>query len=442
VSDRIQRVSTGYTPRPIQDQLHRTMRRFNVLVCHRRFGKTVFCINHTIAKGMRNQRKHPRYAYVAPLYGQAKRVAWDYFKQYTEAIPGATSNEADLRVDIPRPALGDVVRFSLLGADNPVALKGIYLDGVTLDEYAEMNPATWREVIRPTLSDRGGWATFIGTPKGQNSFYDLYTRACSNEDPEWFGAMYKASETGILSPEELASAKREMTEEEYEQEFECSFQAGLVGAYYSKELIAIESSGRLTEVPYDPALQVTTYWDLGINDVMAVWFVQQYGAQYRIIDYDESADLSIGEWMRRLNQKPYNYGRFYLPHDASARELGSGRTREEQFRSAGARHTSIVPKQDPLDGIHAVRMILPRCVFDRTKTARGFKALQNYQRKWDPKANVFSQKPMHNWASNGADAFRTFAMGCENYQGPDDHRRALPRTAETEYDVFTHAHSS
>jgi phage terminase large subunit len=182
----VQKISTGYVPRKLQAELHQKLKRFNVLVCHRRFGKTVFAINEKLDRGLRNPLKNPRYAYIAPLYGQAKRVAWDYLKMYTEKIPGATPNEADLRVDIPRPALGDTVRFTLLGADNPVSLKGIYLDGVTMDEYAEMNPATWREVIRPTLSDRAGWANFIGTPKGRNSFFDLYEQAKTGEDPEWF----------------------------------------------------------------------------------------------------------------------------------------------------------------------------------------------------------------------------------------------------------------
>jgi hypothetical protein len=192
------RITTGYEPRPLQAKLHLALTRFNVLVIHRRFGKTVFSINEMIDKGLRNPLKNPQYAYFAPFYGQAKRVAWDYLKDYTKNLPGVITNEADLRVEIPRPATGDKIRFMLLGADNPGAIRGIYLDGAILDEYAEMDPTVWGQVIRPTLSDRLGWAIFIGTPKGQNHFHEVYNKAQINDT--WFTALYKATDTNIIDP--------------------------------------------------------------------------------------------------------------------------------------------------------------------------------------------------------------------------------------------------
>ena len=175
--DRIKKVSTGYNPRPLQKIIHFSMKRFNVLVLHRRFGKTVLSINETIDRALRCSLKNPQYAYIAPTYGQAKRIAWEYLKEYTKDIPGAKPNEAELRVDIPRPSSKDKIRFMLLGSENPDTIRGIYLDGVVLDEFAVCDPTIWGQVVRPALADRSGWAIFLGTPKGQNHFFDLYNKA-------------------------------------------------------------------------------------------------------------------------------------------------------------------------------------------------------------------------------------------------------------------------
>lgn len=439
----LKRISTGYEPRPLQEKLHQSLKRFNVLVCHRRFGKTVFCINEMVDRGLRFQMEHPefknpRYAYLAPLYGQAKRVAWDYLKMYTANIPGAVPNEADLRVDLPHNGC----RFTLLGADNPASLKGIYLDGVILDEYAEMNPAAWREVIRPTLSDRGGWAIFIGTPKGQNAFYETFERAKGDKSGEWFAAKYKASESGILKPAELASAKAEMTEEEYEQEFECSFSAGLVGAYFSKELLKAEIEQRIAFVPHDPMIPVDTYWDLGINDTTSVWFIQTIRGVHRIIRYYEICGASLPDILADVRKFGYNLDEFVLPHDAAARDLSTGKSQQQVFWSLGARRTRIVPRVgSKRDSINAARMIFNSCIFDEQNTKQGLKALAQYQRKWNPKNNVFEEAPLHNWASNGADAFQCFAMGVRS--GSSDisvggrfYDGSQAVEAETEFDIY------
>lgn len=429
-----QTISTGYRPRSLQEILHRSLQRFNVLVCHRRFGKTVFTINETIDKGLRNPLKNPRYAYVAPFYGQAKRVAWDYFKDFTKNIPGVSVNEADLRIDIPRPHLDDKVRFSLLGADNPKAIRGIYLDGAVLDEFADMDPTVWSQVIRPALSDRLGWAIFIGTPSGRNHFYKLYHAA--KEEPDWFTAMYKASNTGIIPESELKAAKITMTEEEYEQEFECSFTAALIGSYYGKYMETAEKEGRITSVPYDPAVPVDTFWDLGIGDELAIWFCQQVGQEIHLIDYMEEGGRGLEWWVQQLRSKPYIYRDINLPHDANARELGTGKARVETLRGYWpGQRISVLPKWGFDDGVHAVRMILGRCWFDSKKCDRGILALENYQKKWDSKLEVFSDKPLHDWSSHGSDAFRYLAMG---YM-PENRRisrQDLPRQAVTEYDIF------
>lgn len=396
-------VETGYRPRPLQAQLHRSTKRFNVLVAHRRFGKTVFCINEIIDRALRCNLPRPRYAYVAPFYRQAKQIAWDYAKQYTRPIPGMTANESELRIDLPGER-----RITLYGADNPDALRGLYLDGVVLDEYADMDPNVWPSVIRPALADRMGWAVFIGTPKGRNAFCELYEKA--KADPEWYAAMFKASETGIVPEAELAAARKDMTEDQYAQEFECSFDAAVVGAYYGKLIQTAEQENRITRVPWEPAVPVHTAWDLGIGDSTAIWFCQQVGKEVRLIDYYESSGVGLDHYAKHLKEKPYVYGDHLLPHDAEVKELGSGKSRVEVLASLGIR-TRIVPKLSVDDGIQAVRTLLPRCWFDAEKCARGIEALRQYRREYDDKLRAFKARPLHDWTSHAADAFRYLAVG-------------------------------
>jgi phage terminase large subunit len=430
-------IATGFIPRRLQLELRQNLRRFNVIVCHRRFGKTVFAINHQIDKMLRNTLPSPRAAYLAPTYGQAKRIVWDYLKNYTEKVPGTVANEADLRLDYTH----NRARQMLLSAENPASLRGIYLDDVLLDEYAEMDPAVWSEVIRPTLNDRKGSAIFIGTPKGQNNFHKLYEYATQSGDPEWFGAMYKASETGIIHPDELASARRTMTEDEYEQEYECSFNAGLAGAYFAKELSKAESEGRVGNFPYDPALAVDTYWDLGINDMAAVWFVQSHRGLHRCIDYYEVCGSSIPEVVEVVKKKPYALGEYVFPHDADTRDFSTGKSQLQIFYNHGCRPSRVVPRVgSKREGINAARMIMPLVQFDRVKCKRGLEALANYQRKWNSKNNVFEESPLHNWASNGADAFQCFGLG-QRGESRDSSTEYNDRyqgemKAETAYNVF------
>jgi phage terminase large subunit len=411
----VKRIETGYKPRPLQAELHRTVRRFSVVVCHRRFGKTVWALNHMIDSGLRCQLHNPQYAYLAPTYGQAKRVAWDYLKQFTANIPGVVVNEADLRIDIPRPSRGDRIRFMLLGAENPMALKGIYLDGNILDEYGEMNPLAWREVIRPALSDRKGWSLFIGTFKGRNHFYDIYQWACDPANPEkenWFRAIFKASETGIIDAAELASAKASMTEEEYLQEYECEADAGMVGAYFTKEIAKAKRENRIGNFPHDPKLPVDTFWDLGIDDMAAVWFVQSLRGLHRVIDYYEISGASIPDVIGDLRKKPYTFGEWVFPHDVQARDFSTGKAQLQIFQGLGCKPTRVIPRVGTKrEGINAARMIFSMCEFDEHKCKRGLDALANYQKKWNSKNNVFEESPLHNWASNGSDAFQQFALG-------------------------------
>lgn len=375
--------------------------RWGVAVAHRRAGKTVACINDLLDGTLRCTKPDPRFAYIAPLYTQAKDVAWGYVKRYGLTIPGAKENESELRLDLPGGR-----RMRLYGADNYDRLRGGYLDGVILDEYADMDPRAWSEVIRPMLADRQGWALFIGTPKGKNAFWDVWDRA--GTEPNWFRTMLKASETGLLPQDELDDARRVMTPEQYEQEFECSFDAAIIGAYYGKEMSA--AAERITRVPHDPAVEVETWWDLGIGDSTAVWFVQRVNSEIRFIDYIEASGEGLPFYAKALRERPYLYSRHVLPHDVEVRELGTGKSRKEMLAGLGMQNIVVAPKLPIDDGIQAVRMLLPRAWFDAEKCKQGIEALKQYRRDWDDKLKVFRSHPLHNWASHGADAARTGAV--------------------------------
>lgn len=398
-------VTIPYAPRRQFLPFHERSERWAVIVAHRRAGKTVACVNELIRGAVMCDRPRPRFAYIAPLLKQAKAVALDYLKEFGLAIPGAAVHESELRLDLPN---GGQVR--LYGGDNPDALRGIYLDGVILDEAADMSPRVFNEIIRPALSDRKGWAVWIGTPKGQNDFYDLYEKA--KADPAFFTLMLKASETGIVPPDELEDMRRQMTPEQYDQEAECSFQAAIIGAYYGREMQAADDAGRIVPNLYDPGFQVHTAWDLGMSDHTAIWFYQQQGVDIRLVDYYAANGFALDHYAKVLQDKGYTYGRHYLPHDVSVREMGTGKSRLETLYGLGITST-VVRKLTEEDGINAVRRILPRCWFDREKTAEGIKALRQFRREWDDIRKVFYERPLKDWTNHPADAFRYLAVGLQ-----------------------------
>jgi len=409
-------LKTGFRPRKHQRYLGNMLRRFNVLVCHRRFGKTVFAINTIINKILIKKSlgnyPRPRGYYVAPLFRQAKTVAWDYLLEFTRNFPDVKANQSELKVDF----LGDC-RIQLLGADNPDTHRGIYADEAVLDEYGQMNPKMWGEVLRPALADRKGGAIFIGTPMGRNAFYKMYKRAKEmGKQHDWYSCMYKASKTGIVDADELVMAKMEMTEEEYQQEFECSWTAAILGAYYGRIMNTLDTLDRISDkVIYEHGLPVHTAWDLGMDDQTVIWFYQQHRQEVRVIDYYAGSGEGLGHYTRVVANKPYTYGDHYLPHDATVRELGSGKSRLETFHTLGL-NGRVVRRHSKEDGIETVRKILPNCWFNETNCSDGIEALRQYRKEYNVKDETFKVQPLHDWASHPADAFRTLAMGIELMQ--------------------------
>jgi len=401
----VTRIEIDYTPRPLQLEVHNAMdaHRFGVLVCHRRFGKSVLAINHLQRAALLCKRPRPRFAYIGPTYRQAKATVWDYLKHYARPIPNHKVNESELRVDYPN---GGQVR--IYGGDDPDTLRGLYLDGVCPDEYGLHQGDLFSTVLRPALADREGWCLFLGTPNGRNQFESILHHA--QADPSWYWAIYKASQTGILSPHELEEARRVMTADEYAQEFECSFEAAVKGAIYANELNAARAAGRVTTVPYDPILPVDTDWDLGVGDATAIWFSQSTrSGEVRLIDYYEASGEGLPHYVQVLKDRGYTYGTHWAPHDIRVRELGTGRSRLETAASLGLRFaiTANLPIED---GIHAARMLFPRCWFDKLRCQAGLDSLQHYRRDYNTRLQEFKATPVHDFASHGADAWRGLAV--------------------------------
>ena len=398
-------IEIPYAPRKQQLAIHELMdsKRFGVVVAHRRMGKTVSAINHLIKDAILNQKEAPRYAYIAPTYGQAKRVAWDYLVKYATPL-GGTNNISELRVDFWGR------RIQLYGSDNPEALRGQYFDFVILDEIGDQNPKIWTDIIRPALADRKGRCLFIGTPKGHNHFKELRDRAM-NEDG-WGLLEFKASETGVVDETELKAAKNEMGEDKYRQEFECSFDAAVEGSYYGQILNELEEKKHMQEIPREELSRTFTAWDLGMGDSTSIWVAQLVGSEVRLIDYYENHGVGLDHYVKWIRDNDYEKAEHILPHDVRVRELGSGKSRLEMLEEAGL-EIKIAPRMGLDDGIQAVRRLLPRCWFNVPKVQTGLNCLRNYRRDYDEKRKIFYERPLHDWSSHGSDSFRYLALGLD-----------------------------
>jgi len=406
-------IDLGYRPRPPQVAIHQALEthRWVVAVCHRRLGKTVASVVHLIVKALECDKPRPRLAYIGPTYKQARQIAWDYLKAFTREIPGVEQRESELVVNLPGGR-----RIQLFGADNPDALRGSYFDGVVFDEYGLQSGNIFTEVVRPALSDRQGWALFLGTCNGKNQFYDIAMKAERDETGTWAYLCYKASDTQILPDAELADARAQMTEDEYAQEYECSWEAAVKGSIYGKEMDAALTEGRVGPVAVDPVLPVDTTWDLGVGDSTAIWFSQRTrSGEVRLVDFYETSGEGLPHFATVLQQKRYTYGKHYAPHDIQVRELGSGRSRWEVAKQLGITFQTIPRlhggvQNDLEEGIHAARMLLRKCWFDQKRCGPGIEALRHYRRDYNGRLQEFKATPVHDWSSHAADAFRYLAV--------------------------------
>ena len=402
----VKRVEIPYAPRKQFLPFHLRKERWAVAVAHRRCGKTVACVNDLIIRALTEGKDDGLYAYICPYLSQAKSVAWLYLLKFSEVVR-VKENASELWVQLINGA-----RIRLFGADNAQALRGMFVDGIVLDEYADMKPRVWGEVIRPLLADRQGWATFIGTPKGKNSFWDVYNFA--QTDDNWHVTTLKASQTKLLPDTELTDARSMMSEDQYLQEFECSFEAAILGAYYGKEMREADEQGRITKVPYDREHKVYTAWDLGYTDDTSIVFFQILRNEVRVIDHYAGSGLAMDDYLSLVIGKGYNYGKHYLPHDAKAKTLASGgkSIQEMAQKSLGTGNVRIVPDLSLQDGIQAVRALFPKLWFDQVKCTEHqlLESLRQYQREWDDDKKRYRDRPRHDWTSHGADSVRYMAI--------------------------------
>lgn len=397
-----------YKPRSVFLPLHQRDKRWAVVVAHRRCGKTVSVCADLVIGALETALPNPKFAYLAPLRDQAKKVAWQYLKDLSEPYWAKKPNEAELKIELK--SRGGIATIYVGGADSPDNLRGLYFDGVALDEVGDMRPSTWYSVLRPALSDRRGWAIFMGTPKGRNMFWNLREEARLNPDSHLLIEL-PASKTGIIHPDELRDAQAQMTPEAYAIEYECSFDASIPGAYFARDIGKIYEAGQIgadAKFQRDPEFPVYVAGDLGFTDSSAWWVWQKVAGGFKVVDYYEADGREIQhyiDWIRSLGAVE----KVYLPHDARAKSLQTGRSIIEVFLFNGI-YPEIVPKMSLQDSIEAARQVIPFCWFNEERTYEGLEHLRAYSRTWDEKTSSFKDKPNHDAHSHAADAFRYMAL--------------------------------
>jgi hypothetical protein len=313
------------------------------------------------------------------------------------------------------------------GSDNYDSLRGMYLDHASMDEFGSMDPQVWGQVIRPALSDYGGSATFIGSANGMNHFYDLMQ--AHKSDPDWMISDFKASETNLLSKEELDLAKNTMTPEQYRQEYENDFTAAVVGTFYGAEISAADTERRICSVPHDRAADVFAGWDLGIGGATSIWLYQRIGFDWHFIGYYEGYRPDSGledacDWLKTL---PFKVVEHFLPHDSEARELMTPNTTRKEFLENRGLNCTVLPRGRVEDGINTVRVNFNKFWFDKNKCEQGITSLRMYRTLYDEKKKVFSKAPVHDWASHAADALRYSVMAMPDVNLRSDWKRPVLR---------------
>jgi phage terminase large subunit len=398
-----------YQPRSVFTPLHNRDKRWVCVVAHRRCGKTVAMCADLVIGALETALPKPQFAYMAPQRDQAKRVAWTYLKDLTRPMWSKPPNESELKITINNGHGGESTIY-VAGADNYDALRGMYFDGVVLDEVGQIRPSAWYKVLRPALSDRRGWAIFAGTPAGKNMFWNLREEARMNPETHLLLEL-PASKTGIIHPDELRDAKAQMTEEAFLVEYECSFDAAVPGAYFAKQIGEAYNEGRIGKHPVDPAFPVNLVADLGFTDSCSWWGWQETRDGIRIVDFMEDDNQPIQHYIDWVKSRPYlvNPKGIFLPHDARAKSLQTGKSIIEQFLANGIR-PNLVPEMSLQDGIEAARMVIPHCWFDEEKTYEGLEHLRAYMREWDEKTQTYRNRPKHDQHSHASDSFRYLAL--------------------------------
>lgn len=415
-----------WQPRDYQDPLWRYLHnggRRAIAIWPRRHGKDDISLHYTACAA------HERvgvYWHLLPQHNQARKAIWNAVNPKTgrrridDAFPNAIrARTVDDEMFIQFKC-GST--WQAIGSDNYDALVGTPPIGVVFSEWALSDPQAW-SLIRPILAENGGWAIFITTPRGRNHAFRMFEMA--RESNEWFCERLTALDTGVFSDEVLENERRELIQERgegdgeaiFDQEYMTSWSAALPGAYYARTIDKLEREGGITRVPHNPMRQVHTAWDLGGSDQTAIWFVQWTGISWAVIDYLASNGRGPDYYVHELrdgHRKAYVYGEHLVPHDAGHVQKGlpNAATYAETLRDLGLENVRVVPRTGSVaNDINEVRKLIPLCMFDAEKCATGLDALRSYRREWNEKLRAYNDRPLHDWASDPADAFRTFAMG-------------------------------
>lgn len=390
-----------YTPRAAFKPYHANTKRFSCSVCHRRAGKTVARLNRLIKDAITCAKLNPRFGYLSPYYVQSKEIAWQYLKHYVAGL-GPLSirvNESELSITFGH----NNAVIKLYGAENAERIRGTYFDGIVVDEAQGISGAVLRTIILPALSDRQGWLDLSGTPKGWKNLLGEVVKIAQDNPDEWFLQILKASESGIIPPEELAMQAKLMSDNEFSQEYECSFDAAITGAVYGKQLAEMQSSGRIRSGLYDPPLPVHTAWDLGYSDKVAIWFWQRVGMEVRLVDFYQASFEDMDHYIGVLRERAYKYGEHYLPHDAANKTLAAGgKSVVEQLHKAGVK-ARLVGATSQMNQIEALRWVMRNMWID-SKCDVGISCLREYRYRWIEDKQAYSDEPRHDENSHAADA--------------------------------------
>jgi phage terminase large subunit len=389
------------------------------LVWHRRAGKDSTSLNFT-AKEMFKRKGN--YWHLFPKQTQARKAIWNGINSdgqsildqvFPEAVRARTSSQ-EMMIELKNGST-----WQLAGSDNYDSLVGANPVGVVFSEWSLCDPNAWA-YIRPMLAENGGWAVFIYTPRGKNHGFTLYNMA--KKADEWFcqnltvNDTKRADGTPVISPEAIETERAEGMEEALiQQEFFGSFEAQIPGAYFADQLQQAKDQNRVGRIPIEPSLQVHTAWDLGISDSMSIWFFQAMGKEIRLVDYYESNGKGMEHYIQYLTQwadrNGVIYGQHLAPHDIEVRELTSGRSRKDVARDMGITFRTVQRPRTKIEGIQAIRRMFPRFWIDDERAEQGYACIASYHREWDEKHQRFRDQPVHDWASHGADALQTLALG-------------------------------
>jgi len=425
-------VPVNYSPRVYQQSLLKAMDggcKRAVWVAHRRSGKDKTCIN-IIAKKM--LERVGNYYYFFPTYNQGRKVLWDgmdkegkkFLDHFPKEVLAGKPNDTEMKLKYKNGSL-----FQVVGSDNIDSIVGTNPVGCVFTEYSLQDPRAWG-FIRPILAENDGWAIFVFTPRGENHGLDIYELA--KNDKNWFCELLTVDQTRAIPQDVLDQERKEIirlygNDALFRQEYYCDFTVPIAGAYYADNIIQAYADGRVGKVPYEPRIPVNTYWDLGVNDRNSIWFVQNVGAEYRVIDFLEGSGQGLPFYIKALKEKPYIYGQHWGPHDIQVKEYSTGVTRIDTAKSLGI-NFNIAPRLSIEEGIDAVRNVFSKCWFDQEKCKDGLNSLKNYHKTYDEKRKTYLNHPYHDWSSNAADAFRYMAVSTNYRISPT--RGSYVRTSE------------